>query len=75
MLGDFDDGGPQGVDGILTPENVADSIITGLAEEIFLILPHESVRLYMQRKASDYDRWLKGMRRLRSSFTSTLSEK
>jgi NAD(P)-dependent dehydrogenase (short-subunit alcohol dehydrogenase family) len=68
MLGDFDSGGPQGVDGILTPEDVADSIIAGLAEESFLILPHESVRLYMQRKASDYDRWLNGMRRLRSSF-------
>jgi NAD(P)-dependent dehydrogenase (short-subunit alcohol dehydrogenase family) len=68
MLGDVDDGGPQGVDGILTPEDVADSIIAGLAEETFLILPHERVRLYMQRKASDYDRWLKGMRRLRRSF-------
>ena len=68
MLGDVDDGGPQGVDGILTPENVADSIIAGLAEEIFLILPHERVRLYMQRKASDYDRWLNGMRRFRRSF-------
>ena len=68
MLGDFDDGGPQGVDGILTPEDVADSIIAGLAQESFLILPHERVSLYMQRKASDYDRWLNGMRRLRSSF-------
>jgi NAD(P)-dependent dehydrogenase (short-subunit alcohol dehydrogenase family) len=68
MLGDFDDGGPQGVDGIITPEDVADSVIEGLARESFLILPHEEVRLYMQRKISDYDRWLKGMRRLRSSF-------
>jgi short-subunit dehydrogenase len=75
MLGDFDDGGPQGVDGILTPEDVADSIIAGLAEESFLILPHERVSLYMQRKASDYDRWLKGMRRLRSSYISTQPEK
>jgi NAD(P)-dependent dehydrogenase (short-subunit alcohol dehydrogenase family) len=75
MLGDFDDGGPQGVDGILKPEDVADSIVAGLAEETFLILPHKSVRLYMQRKASDYDRWLNGMRRFRSSFKSTPSEK
>jgi NAD(P)-dependent dehydrogenase (short-subunit alcohol dehydrogenase family) len=71
MLPDFDDGGPQGLDGILTPEDVADSIVAGLAEESFLILPHERVSLYMQRKASDYDRWLNGMRRLRSSFIST----
>lgn len=68
MLGDFTGGGPQGVDGVLTPEQVAESVIEGLASETFLILPHEKVRLYMQRKISDYDRWLKGMRRLRRSF-------
>jgi NAD(P)-dependent dehydrogenase (short-subunit alcohol dehydrogenase family) len=68
MLGDFDDDSPQGVDGIITPEVVAESVIEGLARESFLILPHESVRVYMQRKISDYDRWLKGMRRLRQSF-------
>jgi NAD(P)-dependent dehydrogenase (short-subunit alcohol dehydrogenase family) len=68
MLGDFDDGGPQGVDGIISPEDVADSVIEGLARETFLILPHEKVQLYMQRKVSDYDRWLNGMRRLRQSF-------
>jgi len=68
MLGDFDDGGPQGVDGIISPEDVADSVVAGLAAESFLILPHEKVRLYTQRKISDYDRWLNGMRRLRRSF-------
>jgi NAD(P)-dependent dehydrogenase (short-subunit alcohol dehydrogenase family) len=68
MLGDFTGGGPQGVDGILTPEQVAESVIDGLAAETFLILPHAKVRLYMQRKISDYDRWLQGMRRLRRSF-------
>jgi NAD(P)-dependent dehydrogenase (short-subunit alcohol dehydrogenase family) len=68
MLGDFDDGGPQGVDGIMTPGQVADCVIAGLAEETFLILTHEQVRLYMERKNSDYDRWLGGMRRFRRSF-------
>ena len=72
MLGDFNGGGPQGVDGILTPEQVADSVIAGLAAETFLILPHERVRIYMQRKTSDYDRWLKGMRRFRQSFSNIL---
>jgi hypothetical protein len=71
MLGDFDDGGPQGVDGIMAPEDLADSVVAGLAVESFLILPHEKVRLYMQRKISDYGRWLKGMRRLRQSFAES----
>ena len=68
MLRDFNDGGPQGVDGILTPEQVADSVIAGLAAETFLILTHEQVRIYMERKTSDYDRWLKGMRRFRRNY-------
>ena len=68
MIGDVEGGGPQGVDGILTPEEVAVSVIAGLAEETFLILPHERVRLYMGRKNSDYDRWLDGMRRFRRSI-------
>ena len=67
MIGDVTGGGPQGVDGILEPEEVAASVITGLAEETFLILPHKRVRLYMERKNSDYDRWLDGMRRFRRS--------
>jgi len=68
MIGDVEGGGPASVDGILTPEEVAASVIKGLAEETFLILPHERVRLYMERKNSDYDRWLGGMRRFRRSF-------
>jgi hypothetical protein len=31
----------------------------------FLILTHPEVLGYFQRKASDYDRWLAGMRRVR----------
>ncbi len=68
MLGDFDGGGPQGVDGIMTPEQVADSVIGGLAAETFLILTHDQVRLYVGRKTSDYDRWLSGMRRFKQSY-------
>ena len=67
MIADAEGGGPQAVDGILTPEEVAASVIAGLAEETFLILPHDRVRLYMERKSSDYDRWLDGMRRFRRS--------
>jgi NAD(P)-dependent dehydrogenase (short-subunit alcohol dehydrogenase family) len=50
--------------GAVTPEYVADCAVAGLADERFLILPHPEVAEYFQRKASDYDRWLRGMRRL-----------
>jgi NAD(P)-dependent dehydrogenase (short-subunit alcohol dehydrogenase family) len=60
---------PQAGDGLLSPEAVAESVVEGLAAERFLILPHPQVLTYMQRKSSDYDRWLGGMRRLRKRFT------
>lgn len=60
---------PQGGDGILSAEAVASAVIEGLEHERFLILPHAQVLTYMQRKASDYDRWLGGMRRLRQKFS------
>src|SRR5580765_6138899 len=50
--------------GSLSVEEVADVVVQGLAEERFLILPHPEVAEYFRRKASDYDRWLRGMRRL-----------
>ena len=59
---------PQAGDGMLQPSDVAESVIRGLEEERFLILPHPQVLTYMQRKTSDYDRWLKGMRRFRRQF-------
>lgn len=48
----------------LEPEDVAEAVIEGLEEESFLILPHPEVAEYFRRKADDYERWLRGMRRL-----------
>ena len=53
--------------GALPVEAVADAVIEGLAAERFLILPHPEVAEYFRRRASDPDRWLRGMRRLRAS--------
>jgi NAD(P)-dependent dehydrogenase (short-subunit alcohol dehydrogenase family) len=54
------------VEGSVSVEQVADCVIEGLAAERFLILPHPEVAEYFQRKASDHNRWLRGMRRLRA---------
>ena len=64
------DGGPgvAGVDGMIEPEQAADAVIEALREERFLVLPHPEVAEYMRRKATDYDRWLHGMRRLQERF-------
>lgn len=50
--------------GAIEPEDVAEAVVRGLDDERFLILPHPEVAEYFQRKATDYDRWLRGMRRL-----------
>jgi NAD(P)-dependent dehydrogenase (short-subunit alcohol dehydrogenase family) len=52
----------------LQPEQVADSVIEGLAAETFLILPHPVVAKYMLHKATDVDRWIRGMRRLQEQI-------
>jgi NAD(P)-dependent dehydrogenase (short-subunit alcohol dehydrogenase family) len=51
--------------GALEPDRVAEIVLDGIREERFLILPHPEVADYFRRKADDYDRWLRGMRRLR----------
>jgi len=51
--------------GLLTPEQCADVVIKGLQDETFLILPHPEVADYAVLRATDPNRWLGGMRRLR----------
>jgi NAD(P)-dependent dehydrogenase (short-subunit alcohol dehydrogenase family) len=63
MLGD---GGALLGPGAIEPEQVAEAVVEGLRREEFLILPHPEVREYFRRKGDDYERWLKGMRRLQS---------
>jgi len=56
------------LEGALETEQVADAVVAGLADERFLILPHAEVGEYMRRKADDYDRWLRGMRRMQAKL-------
>lgn len=48
----------------LTADDVAQTVVDGLREERFLILPHEEVLTYYRSKAEDIDRWLRGMQKL-----------
>lgn len=69
MLGDGGGAllGPTAIE----PEQLADTVIEGLAAEEFLILPHPEVREYFRRKGDDYERWLRGMRRLQARVTGS----
>ncbi len=67
MLDLFDQGGEMRTwsrSGVVSPEDVADVVVSGLRDERFLILPHPDVATFFSRKADDYDRWLAGMRKL-----------
>ena len=57
-------------DTALEPEQVADIVLQGIRDEKFLILPQPEVAEYFRRKAGDYDRWLRGMRRLRANIVA-----
>ncbi len=56
--------GSAGLDGVLTPDQVAEVVVQTMREEKFLALPHPEVAKYFQAKGQDYDRWLGGMQKL-----------
>jgi hypothetical protein len=56
------------VDGVMVADEVARIVIEAMEAERFLILSHPQVHEYMQRKASNAERWLTGMRRLRDKI-------
>jgi NAD(P)-dependent dehydrogenase (short-subunit alcohol dehydrogenase family) len=56
------------IDGMMEPDAVAEACMQAISVEQFLVLPHPEVLEYMQRKAGDYDRWLRGMRKLNRQY-------
>jgi len=62
----------NGVEGLIRPEQLADAVVRGLDKEEFLILPHPEVAQFIEYKATQYDRWLEGMRKLRRNIISKL---
>lgn len=55
---------------ILHPDQVADAVLDGIRDERFLILPQPEVGDFVRQKASDHDRWLRGMQRLQRSLVA-----
>ena len=60
------DGGVAAGDGVRTSAEVAQACVEALRMERFHVLPHPEVQTYMERKATDVDRWLTGMRRFQT---------
>lgn len=56
----------------LSAEEVAESVLQGIKNEQFLILPHPEVAEFIKHKTADYDRWLGGMRKLRSNIVDVV---
>ena len=67
-IGEKEDGGPAGLDGILEPLDVAKETMDAITKGKFLILPHKQVSLHMKRKANDYDRFLGAMGKIDGMF-------
>jgi NAD(P)-dependent dehydrogenase (short-subunit alcohol dehydrogenase family) len=53
---------------VLEPAQIARDVVAAVDEERFLILPHAAVADMFRQKATDYDRWLRGMRRYQASL-------
>ena len=58
-------GGIAALDGMLEAEQVAEDVMVALKQKQYMIMPHIKVKDYLQAKAADYERWIKGMQRLR----------
>ncbi|WNM34150.1 SDR family oxidoreductase [Streptomyces sp. Li-HN-5-11] len=55
----------------IEPEDVADALFKGMAEDRFLILPHPEVAGYYQARATDPDRWLTNMNHIQQKWEET----
>lgn len=70
LLGEHFIGANFLLQGAIDPEQVAADVVKAMAEEKFLILPHPEAGKYFQNKATDYDRWIRSMRKLLQAETA-----
>ena len=69
MLGDTTSAFAQTAAGpIKEPEEVAQMVVDAIGEERFLILTDPIAQTWMDRKAGDLERWLRGMRRMQEQY-------
>jgi len=57
----------QSIEGVITPDECAQSIVAGIEAEEFMILPHKEVSEFYVNRASSPQGWVESMRRYRSS--------
>ena len=56
------------LDGMLEPDFLVEKIQEGIDKKQFLILPHSEVQNYIEKKSSNYDKWISGMARLKQKI-------
>ncbi len=52
----------------IEPDDVADALFAGMAEDRFLILPHPEVDAYYRARAATPDKWLTGMNHIQQKW-------
>ena len=56
------------LDGMLEPDFLVEKIQEGIDKKQFLILPHPEVQNYIEKKSTNYDKWISGMARLKQKI-------
>ena len=59
---------------LLTADDVAAAVVSGVEAGKFLILSHPEVQAYVQHRAQDHDRWITGMQMLRAKAQEQFGE-
>jgi NAD(P)-dependent dehydrogenase (short-subunit alcohol dehydrogenase family) len=68
MVGEVDPSVLTVLGPLAEPEDVAALVVDAIREERFLILTNPLAQTWMDRKASDLERWLRGMRRVQAQL-------
>ena len=72
MLGYDEPNAAEGFPGVISPKALACHVADDMQAERFMILPHPDVAGFMEFKASNYEKWLGSMRKLRRKIIAKL---